>query len=141
MANPQTVKNDTKSTIMDAAEIVMAEHGMNGATIREITARAGVNIAAIHYHFKSRDGLVKAIIGRGGDHVSRRRIQMIAEFDGSGARPAPMDIVNFLVDPMIELLEEKGEAGRRFLGFIDSIKFDRRNQLEGSGLHIKEERK
>lgn len=141
MSTSTTAKRDTKSAIMDAAEIVMAEHGANGATIREIVAEAGANISAVHYHFNSREGLVEAILGRGGDYVSRRRLEMIAEFDRVGTTPTPMDVVSFLVDPMIELLERKGEAGRRFLRFIARLQFDRRSQPEGSGLHIQEERR
>lgn len=134
MTTATKVKKDTKTAIMDAAEIVMAEHGVDGATISQIVSKAGANIAAIHYHFNSREGLVEAIVGRRRDHVSRRRLEMIQEFDRGGCTPTPMDVVNFLVDPMIELLEQKGEAGRRWLRFLARLQSDR------MGLHILMER-
>ena len=137
----QAVKKDTKSAIMDAAEIVMAEHGVDGASIRAIVTKAGANTAAIHYHFNSRDGLIKAMLGRHGGSVSQRRTEMFAEFDRTGRVPTTMDVVNLLVDPMIKLLEQKGEAGRRFLCFIARLQFDRKNQSNRTGLHIQEERK
>lgn len=136
----QAVKKDTKAAIMDAAEIVMAEHGVNGASIRAIVGKAGANTAAIHYHFNSRDGLIEAMIGRRGESVSRRRLEMIHEFDRTGVTPTPIDLVNFLVDPMIELLEQNGEAGRRFLRFIARLQFDRKSQSHGTALHILKER-
>lgn len=141
MPKSSAVKKDTKAAIMDAAEILMAEHGLNGASIRAIVAKAGANTAAIHYHFNSREGLVAAILRRSGGYVSRRRLEMIQEFDRGGGTPTPMDVVNLLVDPMIELLVREGEAGRRFLRFIARLQFDRRSQPEGSALHIQEERK
>ncbi len=136
----QAVKKDTKAAIMDAAEIVMAEHGIDGASIRAIVAKAGANTAAIHYHFNSREGLIEAMIRRRGKSVSLRRLEMIREFDQTGAAPAPIDVVNLLVDPMIELLEQQGEAGRRFLRFLVRIQFDRRSQSHGTALHILKER-
>ena len=66
---------------------------------------------------------------------------MIHEFDQTGVAPTPIDLVNFIVDPMIELLEKNGEAGRRFLRFIARLQFDRKNQSNGTGLQVQEERK
>ncbi|MFP6615706.1 MAG: TetR/AcrR family transcriptional regulator [Candidatus Hydrogenedentota bacterium] len=137
----QAIKKDTKTAIMDAAEIVMAEHGVDGASIRAIVTKAGANTAAIHYHFNSRDGLIEAMLGRHGGSVSQRRSEMFAEFDCTGRAPTTMDVVNLLVDPMIELLDQKGEAGRRFLCFIARLQFDRKNQSNRTGLHSQEERK
>ena len=141
MPPESAVKKDTKTAIMDAAEIVMAEHGVDRSSIRAIVCKAGANTAAIHYHFNSREGLIEAILGRHGNSVSRRRLESIREFVRRGAAPAPTDIVNFLVDPMIELLEQNGEAGRRFLRFIARLQFDRRNQSNSKGLQVQEERK
>jgi len=133
MPTTQAVKKDTKEAIMDAAEIVMAEHGVDGASIRAIVGRADANTAAIHYHFNSRDGLIAAMLRRHGRSVSRRRSEMIAEFDRIGSVPTPMDIVKSYADPMIELLVQKGEAGRRWLRFLARL------QSDGKGLHIQAE--
>ena len=140
MTIAQTVKKDTKAAIMDAAEIVMAEHGIDGASIRAIVTKAGVNTAAIHYYFNSREGLIDAMLRRHGKSVSLRRLEMIRDFDQTGAEPAPIDVVTLLVDPMIELLEQQGETGRRFLRFLARIQFDRRTQSHGTTLHILKER-
>ena len=53
--------NDTQVKIIEAAEIEFAERGFGGASIREITKRAGVNIAAINYHFGTKEVLFKEI--------------------------------------------------------------------------------
>jgi len=135
MANSKTAKKDTKSAIMDAAEIVMAEHGVDGATISQIVSEAGANIAAIHYHFNSREGLLDATLMRHKGFVALRLKKMIKELDESGRTPTPMDIANIIVNPRIDFLVEKGEAGRRSTRFLARLQFDRRNQSDGKALH------
>ena len=41
----------TKTKILDAAEILFADKGFNGTSLREITSQAEVNLAAVNYHF------------------------------------------------------------------------------------------
>ena len=141
MPTTQAIKKDTKEAIMDAAEIVMAEHGVDGASIRAIVSKAGANTAAIHYHFNSRDGLITAMLGRRGRSTSERRLELIREFDQTGAAPTSMDVVRFLVDPMIELLEEQGDAGRRYLRFLARLQSDRKGKLSGTAIQVQHERK
>jgi AcrR family transcriptional regulator len=135
MLTSPVTKKDTKAAIMDTAEVMMSEHGVNGVSIRAILAEAGANPAALHYHFNTREGLIVAMIARYGRDPSLRRLELIAEFDASGRSPTPQDVVNFVVDPMIELLENYGEAGRRFIRFVARLQSDR------TSVHITEERK
>ena len=51
----------TKNKIIDAAESLFAEQGFNGTSLREITGKAEVNLAAVNYHFGSKKGLVQAV--------------------------------------------------------------------------------
>lgn len=120
-----TAKSDTKSLIMDTAERMIAEHGLNGVSNRAILSEAGVNSAALHYHFNSREGLIEAIVVRYGRIPTKRRLQMIRELENAGHSPSLQEIVDVLVDPMVFLLEEKGEAGRRFLRFLARLHSDR----------------
>lgn len=125
MTAPATTRSDTKSLIMDTAERMIAEHGLNGVSNRAILSEAGVNSAALHYHFNSREGLIEAIVVRYGRIPTKRRIQMVRELEGAGRTPSIGEIVDVIVDPMVYLLEEKGEAGRRFLRFLARLQSDR----------------
>jgi AcrR family transcriptional regulator len=98
-------KTDAKNAIMDAAEVLMAEHGIRGISLRRILAKAGANTASLHYHFGSREGLLEALLARGGRAMSERRMEMTAELLASDKPKTPHDIANIIVDPMIELLQ------------------------------------
>lgn len=55
--------DDTKTRLLEAAGEEFAAHGYQGATIRRIIRRAGVNLAAVNYHFRDKEGLyVQAVL-------------------------------------------------------------------------------
>src|SRR4030095_6501778 len=54
----------TKARILAAAQEVFAVKGFDGASTREIAARAGVNISSLHYHWDSKEALYRAIFER-----------------------------------------------------------------------------
>lgn len=53
---------DTRRKLIDSAGAIFAEHGFHKATVREITDRAGVNVAAINYHFRDKAELYRAVL-------------------------------------------------------------------------------
>ena len=52
----------TRRRILKAASHIFAEHGYEGASIRDMVAKADVNQAAINYHFGSKEGLYRAVL-------------------------------------------------------------------------------
>ena len=55
---------ETRHEILKAAEESFAASGFTGATTREVAARAGVNVATLHYHFGNKESLYRAVIDR-----------------------------------------------------------------------------
>ena len=53
---------ETRRGILKAAEEVFAASGFSGATTRAVAARAGVNVATLHYHFGNKEGLYRAVL-------------------------------------------------------------------------------
>jgi AcrR family transcriptional regulator len=54
----RTASEQTRSRLLEAARVVFSEHGFQGATVREICRRAEANVAAVNYHFGSKEGLL-----------------------------------------------------------------------------------
>jgi len=53
---------ETKEQILDVAERLFAEHGFAGTSLRSVVREAEVNLASVHYHFGSKEGLFRAVV-------------------------------------------------------------------------------
>lgn len=95
-------RNDTKELILDAAEALFAAKSHVNVSLRELTAAAGVNLAAVNYHFGSKDALLVAVFRRGAVALNRERARMLREAEErAGGTPPLREIVEALVGPSI----------------------------------------
>ncbi|MGN2251847.1 TetR/AcrR family transcriptional regulator [Frateuria sp. GZRe12] len=69
----------TKERILCAAEVLFAQRGFDGASLRQLTAAAGVNLAAVNYHFGSKDKLVEEVFRRRLDTLNAHRLAALAK--------------------------------------------------------------
>ena len=67
----------TKERILDAAEALFMEHGFEATSLRAITAAAGVNLAAVNYHFGSKEELFQAVLTRRLDPMNQERVALL----------------------------------------------------------------
>src|ERR1700758_521994 len=88
-------EENTRDRILTAAGEVFAEQGFEGATIRAITERAGVNVAAVNYHFRDKAELYTRVVV---DACSARRAfrDVIAEAPDSPEERLRSLIYHFL---------------------------------------------
>src|SRR3954466_16165645 len=93
---------DTKQKILDAAEKLIAEQGYAATSLRQIIAAAEVNLAAVHYHFGSKDELLTAVIQRKVGSVNERRLTLLAEHEATAkGKPVPVQkILDAFLTPM-----------------------------------------
>jgi AcrR family transcriptional regulator len=86
---------DTKEKVMDAAEWLFGQHGYSATSLRHIISEAGVNLAAIHYHFGSKQDLLDQVILRKAGPVNERRIKLLDQFEAEAA-PQPASVEKIL---------------------------------------------
>src|SRR3982750_3116377 len=67
----------TKERILGAAETLFARHGFAGASLRQVTASANVNLAAVNYHFGSKENLINEVFRRRLDALNGHRLQAL----------------------------------------------------------------
>lgn len=74
----------TRERLIATAEELFAERGIGGVSLREINAAAGQrNSTALQYHFRDRDGLVRAVLAKHNPEVESRRHALLDEYEAS----------------------------------------------------------
>src|SRR5438034_3826764 len=94
----------TQGKILDAAEALFMEHGFEATTLRQITAAAGVNLAAVHYHFGSKEELFHAVLTRRLDPMNQERLALLTQFEHDAA-PQPLTCEKILTAMLIPALK------------------------------------
>jgi AcrR family transcriptional regulator len=101
----------TRERILDAAERLFAERGFAGTSLRDITSAARVNLAAVNYHFGSKDELFLAVVVRRLEPVNRRRLELLDEAERRADPPRLEDVVRAFVEPVVEARDDGGGMG------------------------------
>jgi AcrR family transcriptional regulator len=107
---------DTKQRILDIAEQHFAEQGYAGASLRGIIAAAGVNLAAVHYHFHSKEALLEAVLMRRAAPLNEERAKLLAECEARAGKSAPPveEILEAFIGPPMRLILNPSGEGRIF---------------------------
>ena len=95
--------NDTKERILDVAERLFAEQGFASISLRHIIAEAGVNLAAVHYHFGSKEELMDELVRRRADPINQARIEWLTRLEAdAGGKPLAVEtIVQAFMEPSV----------------------------------------
>ncbi|MFP4157124.1 MAG: TetR/AcrR family transcriptional regulator [Opitutales bacterium] len=94
VANTQTVAAKTRYRILRATEAIFAKKGFRAMTLRNVTDEAGVNLAAVNYHFGSKINLMRAVIERRFEPINRLRLQRLdAAIEAGRPHPLPLKII------------------------------------------------
>lgn len=92
----------TKERILTAAEVLFAQRGFDGGSLRQLTAAAGVNLAAVNYHFGSKDRLVEEVFRRRLDSLNAHRLAALAKVAGQPGTTLE-DVLDAFIRPALEL--------------------------------------
>jgi AcrR family transcriptional regulator len=110
----------TKDRILDAAERLFARDGFEATSLRAITAEAQVNLAAVNYHFQSKEALVQAVIARRINPINAQRLALLDAYEAeSGGAPLPLErIMDAFLRPIVELV---GSHAHEFVPLVGRI--------------------
>ncbi len=95
-------QRDTKTRILDAAEILFAENGYKRTSIKALACRARVNLAAVNYHFGSKHALVEKVIERRLSLINDLRMEKFQQIEEAAALNGRAPCVQALLRAFIE---------------------------------------
>lgn len=122
-------KINTKTKLIRAAERLFAENGLGAVSVRDITRAAGArNESALHYHFGSKEALIRAVFADRISGIDSQRLQLLAELDRQGQDQDVTRLMVATVAPMLEACMEEG--GRLYATFLMQIAADPRFDVD-----------
>lgn len=114
---------ETRQRILDAAEELFTEHGINGVSLREIAAKADIRISHLQYHFKTREDLYHEVFKRRILAINEDRLTRLDRIEhGPGFDNAHLeDIVRALVEPMVMRARDTKSGGATYATLLNQV--------------------
>ncbi len=102
---------DTKEQIINVAERLFGEKGFAGTSLRNVIREAEVNIAAVHYHFGSKEELFIAVVRRTAQQIVASQLEKLAEYENLEEPPSLENILEAFYGPPLRVITQMGEPG------------------------------
>jgi AcrR family transcriptional regulator len=111
---------DTHQRILDAAEQLFMQHGFEGTSMRMVTSEAGVNLAAVNYHFGNKEELMQAVLRRRLEVINRERMRALdeAEAKANGRPLKPSVIIDCFFGTLLRVAADQTSGGGTFLKLL-----------------------
>lgn len=107
---------NTKDRILTAAEALFAESGFSGTSLRQLTRLANVNLAAVNYHFGSKENLIQEVFRRRLDGLYQRREQALRQVESRHPGTPPLhEVLEAFVYPAMSIGAEPNDGGAPFV--------------------------
>src|SRR6266436_2119901 len=117
---PRAASEETRNQIKAAAQMLFARHGVDAVTVQEIVDAAGQrNNAALYYHFRTKEELIRQMVVDGAAVLDARRREMLDAMEKRGGRASIREVMLVLIMPVIELGED--ERWRGYIRFISHL--------------------
>ncbi|EXI87898.1 MAG: HTH-type transcriptional repressor KstR2 [Candidatus Accumulibacter sp. BA-94] len=116
----QKTSSDTRDRILDVAERLFMENGYEATSMRMITGAAEVNLAAVNYHFGSKEALLREVFRRRLGWLNENRLQALdrLEAQAGGAPLKPSQILEAFFGTLLRMGEDKALGGMTFLRLL-----------------------
>jgi len=111
---------DTRERILDTAERLFMAHGYDGTSMRQITSEASVNLAAVNYHFGSKESLMQEVFRRRLDWLNDERMRVLdrLEAEAAGQPVKPSLIVDAFFGTLLRMADDESRGGMTFLRLL-----------------------
>jgi AcrR family transcriptional regulator len=111
----------TPRRILEAAEMLFAENGYDGTSMRDITRKAEVSLALVNYHFGNKENLLREIVRWRMQPINSERLQRLKELEAHyGDNPIPLEkIVDALLEPFLRFEGGSAEGPSPFIRCVN----------------------
>jgi AcrR family transcriptional regulator len=125
---PTATLEPTQVRLLDAAERLIGARGVEGVSLRAINAEADSNVAAAHYHFGSKESLVRAVLARRMSVLAEERYARLGPLEHD-ATPSPRQVAEVFALPLLDLSRE--DTGLDYVRFLSAL-----DRSGGEWLHL-----
>jgi len=114
------INQDTRERILDVAERLFMAHGYEGTSMRMITSAAEVNLAAVNYHFGSKEALLREVFRRRLAWLNHERLQALDQLEAQadGAPLKPSQVLEAFFGTLLRMGEDESLGGMTFLRLL-----------------------
>jgi AcrR family transcriptional regulator len=121
----------TRRLLLDVAEQLYGEQGVDAVSLRTVAATAGVASSALHYHFATGEQLLQDVLARRAPAVAGRTGELLRATADGGHPVTVAALVDALLVPWLELLRAEPEGGTRFVRLVSRLLAARDDRLAG----------
>jgi AcrR family transcriptional regulator len=120
------VTKKVRERVLDSAEELFSQNGYESVSLREVAEHASVHISQIVYHFTNKNLLVRAIVMRRADELSRERLQMLDYYQRAigETKPEVNALLRAFLSPFFERRSSGDQGWRNYSTFIGRIIWD-----------------
>jgi AcrR family transcriptional regulator len=104
---------ETRRRLIEAAADLLAADGEHGVTLRAVGKAADANIAAVRYHFGSREGLIAEVVGEAARHVIEKQLTALSRLADDPRAPVAAEWVEAWATPLIQVAVGRTDSERR----------------------------
>jgi AcrR family transcriptional regulator len=113
---------ETRDRILDSAERLFADGGYAATSLRSIMAEAGVNVAAVHYYFRSKESLLEAVLTRRVDPANAERLRALEMYEESARGRLQVEcILEAFLYPTFQMAADPKQGGYTFVRLLGRL--------------------
>ncbi len=112
----------TRDRLLDVAERLFAQRGIDATSLRAITTAAEANLASVNYHFGSKDALFLEVLARRIAPINAERLRLLSEAEKQAGGIPPLEsILNAFFAPALSLYAQKDEDGKSIMSLMGRL--------------------